>query len=573
MALQTRSLKLESLLHGVQGADSAFLSLAAVSSDAVVVEDSHGCVALMNPRAEQLIGVNALDAIGQPVTALLPLTERRPLPSSDADDDLQPMWPAQLVLERRGGNSIRVNVHTKALASMSPAHAGWHLYVLAEVQSLDDRRAVLEMVDIVERQALLAAIDAAIADSERSSVAYALLYITVDQLEAMNRVAGMEASDRFRARLARALQLLKNDATLTAIVDADAFALLARNKSLDEAQGLARVLHQALRATLPDEAQRTATATVSIGIAAVTASALDAEGALGEAMTACRRAFEEGGNRTLVLDTDSSGLMRRREEIRWMASLSRALDDDTATLLVSRLHPLQTTNHSAPHFDIDIRIVDGETQQPFPNDRLLLAATQFGLRATIDRWVLGTALPLIARAFEVAVVPTDSTFIIPLSEVSLRDAAMLAFIRRRIHEHGLNPERLAFRVPEPSRASHAVNAVRLLNGIRLMGCKVMLENVGGPNSSFAYLKNLPADYVALDASLIAAATVQRTDRAMIEAIQRWAQVLGLATVACGVTTAETQRLLSEIGVDWAYGQSVGEPHDLKSIDRWAMEKW
>jgi EAL domain-containing protein (putative c-di-GMP-specific phosphodiesterase class I) len=106
-----------------------------------------------------------------------------------------------------------------------------------------------------------------------------------------------------------------------------------------------------------------------------------------------------------------------------------------------------------------------------------------------------------------------------------------------------------------------------------MGCKVMLENVGGPNSSFAYLKNLPADYVALDASLIAAATVQRTDRAMIEAIQRWAQVLGLATVACGVTTAETQRLLSEIGVDWAYGQSVGEPHDLKSIDRWAMEKW
>ncbi len=567
MALQTRALKLESLLHGVQGAESAFLSLAAVSSDAVVVEDSQGCVALMNPRAEQLIGVQALDAIGQPVTDLLPLSER-PAHGGSATEECQPLWPAELLLKRRAGNPVRVNVHTKALAGLSPAHAGWHLYVITEVPSADPQRAIVEAVDISRRDDLVAAINAAIADAERTDTPYALLYITVDQLQAMNRVAGMEASDQFRARLARALQLLKSDATLTAALDTDAFALLARNKSLDEAQALARVLHQALRAMLPDEAHRCATATISIGIAPVTAAALDAEGALGEAVTACRRAFDEGGNRTIVLDTDSSGLVRRREEIRWMASLSRALDNDTAKLVTQRLRPLAATNDSVALFDVDLRVVDEESSQPFPNERLLAAAAQFGMRATIDRWLLGTALPLICRSLANHGADTAALFILPLSETSLGDAAMLSFLRRRIHESGVAPERLAFRVPEPTVATHAVNAVRLLNGVRQMGSKVVLQHVGGPNSSFAYLKNLPADYLMLDPTLVASAVEQRTDRAMLEAIRRWAEVLGLATIADGVAAPDTESLLRSIGIDWALGPLVSAPRDLQTLGDW-----
>jgi EAL domain-containing protein (putative c-di-GMP-specific phosphodiesterase class I) len=114
-----------------------------------------------------------------------------------------------------------------------------------------------------------------------------------------------------------------------------------------------------------------------------------------------------------------------------------------------------------------------------------------------------------------------------------------------------------FRVPEPSVASHTVNAVRLLNGIRQMGSKVMIECVGGLNSSFANLKNLPADYLALDAALAAAAPSHRTDRAMVAAIKQWAVVLGIKCVAYGVDTNEALKTVNQIGIDWVRGDKAG----------------
>jgi diguanylate cyclase (GGDEF)-like protein len=557
MALRTPSLKLESLLADLRIDDLPFLSLAEVTSDAVLVADGRDLITMMNPRAAQWLGLNPREAIGRPIREVLPLldladapTESESAPYATAPDD-------KFLLTNAHGAALPVTVSTKSLAGVSANHAGWHLYVVRDTHAAADGSAAADRLS--DRRALVAALDRAIVDARRNQTTYSLLYVDVDQLEAINRLAGVAAGDRFLDRLRYVLLQHVPKGALLARIDGDAVALLLPDKDLDEAEMLARTLRRSLHATTDTAAEATASATISIGVALIDARSIDGDSALSEAQSACRRAFEDDGNRTLVVRTDSSGLQRKRAEIRWMARLSRAIDADDIAIYSRALAALDNSRQYPPHYEVQIELLDDESQQPFALDRLLVAADRFDLRRPLDRWLLSNLLPRLAALTAEGKLPRDSLHIVGLSEASIAEPAMLAFLRRRVIASGLQPERLLFRVAEPGASKNTLNAMRLLNGVRLLGCKVMLEGVGGTQSSFAYLKNLPADYLALDPSLAHGALTQRTDRAMIEAIQRLAEVLGLKTAAFDVGSTEAIQLLRELRVDFVQSAIVDAP--------------
>ena len=99
-------------------------------------------------------------------------------------------------------------------------------------------------------------------------------------------------------------------------------------------------------------------------------------------------------------------------------------------------------------------------------------------------------------------------------------------------------------------------------GLRQLGCLIALDNVGGTESSFAYLKNLPVDYLKLDAELVRGVARLRSDRAMIEAIQRLAAVMSIKTIAKEVDDETIGACLADVGIDYAQGKIAGEAQAL-----------
>ena len=86
-----------------------------------------------------------------------------------------------------------------------------------------------------------------------------------------------------------------------------------------------------------------------------------------------------------------------------------------------------------------------------------------------------------------------------------------------------------------------------------------LDNFGSSMSSFAYLKQLPVDFLKIDGSFIRTLVEDRLTRAMAEAINRVAHVMAIETVAECTETAPILALLQELGVDHAQGYALARP--------------
>jgi len=85
-------------------------------------------------------------------------------------------------------------------------------------------------------------------------------------------------------------------------------------------------------------------------------------------------------------------------------------------------------------------------------------------------------------------------------------------------------------------------------------------------SSFEYLKNLPVDYLKIDGCFVRDMANNKTDRAMVAAINQIGHVMGISTIAEFVENDRTIHLLRQIGVDYIQGYGVHRPVLLADIN-------
>ncbi len=98
-----------------------------------------------------------------------------------------------------------------------------------------------------------------------------------------------------------------------------------------------------------------------------------------------------------------------------------------------------------------------------------------------------------------------------------------------------------------------------INELKNHGCLFALDDFGSGLSSFAYLKNLPVNYLKIDGSFVKNISSDKIDRAMVESIQQIGEVMKLRTIAEHVEDESTLLILQEIGVDYVQGYHLGRP--------------
>ncbi|MGH9362091.1 MAG: EAL domain-containing protein, partial [Thermoanaerobaculia bacterium] len=81
-------------------------------------------------------------------------------------------------------------------------------------------------------------------------------------------------------------------------------------------------------------------------------------------------------------------------------------------------------------------------------------------------------------------------------------------------------------------------------------------------SSFAYLKNLPVDFLKIDGEFVRGMAAGTVERALVASINQIGHLLGIRTIAESVEDADTLAALREIGVDYAQGFGVAPPQPL-----------
>ena len=97
------------------------------------------------------------------------------------------------------------------------------------------------------------------------------------------------------------------------------------------------------------------------------------------------------------------------------------------------------------------------------------------------------------------------------------------------------------------------------------GVKIAIDDFGTGYSSFAYLNNLPVDYIKIDRSFVTGVTLDSNEYAMIEMLCKLAHKIGAQVIAEGVETEEEFRLLSQAKVDLLQGYIFNKPISLANI--------
>ena len=105
-----------------------------------------------------------------------------------------------------------------------------------------------------------------------------------------------------------------------------------------------------------------------------------------------------------------------------------------------------------------------------------------------------------------------------------------------------------------------------------IGVKLSIDDFGTGYSSLSYLRRLPARQLKIDRSFIADLESSADAQAIVEAVVRLAQALGLKVVGEGVETLEQAAILTHLKCDELQGYLYARPMPAQALLVWLGQR-
>ena len=156
----------------------------------------------------------------------------------------------------------------------------------------------------------------------------------------------------------------------------------------------------------------------------------------------------------------------------------------------------------------------------------------------------------------------DRLCTINLSQRALADPGFQQYAVARIQAVAVPAHKLCFEITETGAFANLQNTLAFVLALQQLGCRFALDDFGTGMASFAYLKQLPVNYVKIDGSFIQMMTSSTVDFEMVRFTNDISHIMGRRTIAEFVNDQDTLAKLTEIGVDYAQGFMLGEPQPL-----------
>ncbi len=393
--------------------------------------------------------------------------------------------------------------------------------------------------------------------AQNSNTEHALCYIDLDQFKIVNDTCSHTAGDELLRQISSLmLQVIRRSDTL-ARLGGDEFAILMEYCPLDQAEIVTNKIHQVVEQFQFHWEDKSFRIGVSIGLVVIDFNKGGSDIHLKQADMACFMAKQAGRNRTHIYREDDKALAQHHGEMNWVVRINKALEDDLFCLYTQVIVPLG--NDEGEHCEILIRMKDNNGCIITP-DTFLPAAERYQLSTKIDRWVIRNVFNFYTKHPER--LNNLSLCSINLSGSSLSEPSLFSFIENQFNQTGMPSEKVCFEITETAAIANLSLATEFMNHLKEFGCKFSLDDFGSGLSSFAYLKNLPVDFLKIDGFFVKDIEHDSMDLAMVKSINDIGHVLGKKTIAEFVESEEILNTLNELKVDYAQGYFTGKPRPI-----------
>ncbi|MDP2902491.1 MAG: EAL domain-containing protein [Methylovulum sp.] len=401
----------------------------------------------------------------------------------------------------------------------------------------------------------------AIALAHLSNTEHALCYLDLDQFKVVNDTCGHLAGDELLKQLGDVLKKQVRRHDFVARLGGDEFGVLMYDCSLNEALIACEKIRDAIKDYHFAWEDRRFTVGVSIGVTSIHNTRCSAVTLLKEADAACYAAKDKGRNRVHIYLPDDEELAMRHGEMQWVEKIQHGLEHNRFRLYGQPIVSIAERDEGL-HFETLVRYQDGHGNI-IPPSAFLPAAERYNLATAIDRWVIGNLFEWIAG--KPNFLDQLSLCSVNLSGLSLADETMLAFISKQFSDWNIPTDKICFEITETAAITNLSHAMEFIRHLREKGCLFSLDDFGSGLSSFAYLKNLPVNFLKIDGLFVKDILDDKVDLAMVKSINEVGHIMGKKTIAEFVENKQIFDALSTLGVDYAQGYGIGKPVPLDDL--------
>jgi len=394
--------------------------------------------------------------------------------------------------------------------------------------------------------------------AQEAGTPLAVIFLDLDHFKHVNDSLGHRVGDTLLVEIAKRLRAVVRDKDTVSRLGGDEFILLLPGANAHGAARVAGKLQEASRQHY-QIAHHELTMAPSMGIALFPQDGADFDTLTQSADVAMYRAKLDGRNTYKFFTPEMRALSARALQLE--NALRRALER-------GQLHL-----HYQPQMSLatgDVLSVEAllRWQHPqlgdVPPAEFIPIAEDSGQILPIGEWVLRTALSQL-RIWRATGYP-DLTMAVNLSAIQFRQPELPELVGRMLTELGLPPHCLELELTEGVAVDDPHAAAATMEQLHARGVRMSMDDFGTGYSSLSQLKRFQIFKLKIDQSFVRDLGNAVNDRAIVSAIIRMAQALGMRTTAEGVETAGQLTFLREQGCDEAQGYHFSKPVSAPELE-------
>ncbi len=557
-----------------EAAEAQFAAAVAVLDEGVAVIDPDGFVLSVNGAARALLGDWLRAGVhASEIAKRFPLVNEsgNPMPPDEHPllvaletgspqhrvvvgvvDDSWPRWVSTSV------RAMEVRHSTRHGAAMV-----WSFSDITERKRAEERLRLQAthdwLTNLPNRNLAQVQLRQALVAARADGVPVAVLWLDLDRFKMLNDSLGHLVGDEVLKQVAARLRSAARQGERLGRLSGDEFLVVCPGTpTIADAHARASELADEVSRPMRVGRGSDIVVTTSIGVTLSDGHATLPETVLHEADMAMRRAKQRGRSRVEVFDDQMRSTLSRR------ISVERALGDvvegDAITL---HYQPIVTIDGgSTVGVEALARWTDPALGAIGPSE-FVPVAEETGLMSALGTSVLRRACREAAGWNEAG---DELTMVsVNVSPRQFTDPAFVDMTASALEETGLDPDRLWFEVTESVLVEEDVATAEILAGLRGLGVHLAIDDFGTGYSSLGYLKDLPVEAVKLDQSFVAGLGSEPEADAIVEAIIRLGQALGLVTIAEGVEDEAQLERLRGLGCDLAQGLLFAPPMEASKL--------
>ena len=537
------------------------------AAEGIITIDSKGIIESFNTAAQKLFDYSFEDVVGKNVAIL----------AGSIDPDSHDMFMSiyqthgefnilgqdrEVTGRRRDGTTFPMSL------KVSELKLGDRALYTAIVDDISERKAVMEhlrhlaehdsLTGLYNRQYFMEEMERALENAKRNEAFhYACLYVDLDNFKYINDSIGHLAGDRMLNEVAEILVSRTRKSDILARLGGDEFAILLSNVELEQAHKTADYYREKIQQYIFSYKGRSVDVGASIGVSMLEDDIENKEQLLMRADIACHMAKNLGRNRVYIYNpNDQKKIDAVYADMGWSQRIKDALEHDHFVLHYQPI--VSGRDNSIFGYEALVRMYDPRVDSLIMPGGFMSSAERFGLMEQIDIWVVKKALH---RLSELQKQYENIRFFINISGQTIGNKLILDTIRDLFTSLSIKPESVVIELAESVAISELSVAVDFLQELNNIGCMTALDDFGVGYSSFAYLKELPVDFVKIDGSFIQGIEHSDLNKALVRAIHDISQTLGKHTIAEFVENQTVLDYLHEMNIDYVQGYHFGRPSE------------